>query len=47
MIPNDFKYPLARICIKDAYERFNSWGQNSVTSNDWYKHPVEDKVFIQ
>lgn len=47
MIPNDFKYPLERICIKDAYERFNSWGQNSVTSNDWYKHPVEDKVFIQ
>lgn len=47
MIPNDFKYPLERVCIKDAYERFNSWGQNSVTSNDWYKHPVEDKVFIQ
>ena len=46
MIPNDFKYPLERVCIKDAYSKFNSWGQNSVTSNDWYKHPVEDKVYI-
>ncbi len=45
MIPYDFKYPLERVCIKDAYDRFNSWGENSVTSNDWYKFPVEDKVF--
>jgi hypothetical protein len=45
MIPYDFKYPLERICIKDAYERFNSWGQNSVTSNEWYKFPVEDKIY--
>ena len=45
MIPNDFKYPLERVCIKDAYGRFNSWGKNSVTSTDWYKFPIEGKVF--
>lgn len=45
MIPYDFKYPLERVCIKDAYERFNSWGQNSVTSNDWYKFPIEGKTY--
>ena len=45
MIPYDFKYPLERVCIKDAYSRFNSWGKNSVTSTDWYKFPVEGKVF--
>ena len=45
MIPYDFKYPLERVCIKDAYEQFNSWGQNSVTSNEWYKFPVEGKTF--
>ena len=45
MIPYDFKYPTERVCIKDAYEQFNSWGQNSVTSNEWYKFPVEGKTF--
>lgn len=45
MIPYDFKYPLERVCIKDAYERFNSWGKNSVTSNDWYKFPIEGKIY--
>ena len=45
MIPYDFKYPIERVCIKDAYEQFNSWGQNSVTSNEWYKFPTEGKTF--
>lgn len=45
MIPYDFKYPLERICIKDAYLQFNSWGKNSVTSTDWYKTPVLENVF--
>ena len=45
MIPYDFKYPLEKVCIKDAYSRFNSWGKNSVTSNDWYKFPIEGKTF--
>ena len=44
MIPCDFAYPKEKICIKDAYSRFNSWGENSVTSTDWYTEPVDGKV---
>jgi len=46
MIPYDLKWPLERICIKDAYLKFNSWGKNQlIEDNDWYKEPVEEKVF--
>ena len=45
MIPNDFKYPLEKTCIKDAYSEFNNWGQSSVTSTDWYTKPVTGKVY--
>ena len=44
MIPCDFAYPMEQICIKDAYTRFNSWGENPVTSTDWYLEPVDGKV---
>ncbi len=45
MIPSDFAYPKEKVCIKDAYEGFNSWGQNNdVTSNGWYLNPIEEKV---
>ena len=45
MIPNDFKWPLERICIKDSYPTFNSWGSNKYTATDWYLFPNEDLVF--
>ena len=45
MIPYDFRYPKEKICIKDAYSEFNSWGEGKVISNYWYKNPVEGKVF--
>ena len=45
MIPSDFAYPKEKICIKDAYTQFNSWGENPVTSTDWYLSPVSGKVF--
>ena len=45
MIPSDFKYPTELTCIKDAYTQFNSWGENPVTSTDWYLEPVNGKVF--
>lgn len=44
MIPCDFKYPIEKTCIKNAYTTFNSWGENPVTSTDWYLTPVEVKV---
>ena len=43
MIPFDFKYPKEKTCIKDAYGRFNEWGQSRVTSTDWYKYWEKDK----
>ena len=45
MVPYDFKYPKEKVCIKDAYGKFNNWGENRVTSTDWYVYPTEDLVF--
>ena len=45
MVPNDFRYPLEQVCIKDAYTEFNNWGQNPINSTDWYNSSVESKVF--
>jgi len=45
MIPFDFKYPLEKTCIKDAYTEFNNWGQNPVNSTNWYTKPVSGKVY--
>lgn len=45
MIPYDFKYPKEKICIRFAYDEFNNWGENRITSTYWYKHPVEGFVF--
>ncbi len=45
MIPYDFKYPLERVCVKNAYERFNEWGKNPIISTDWYKSPVAGNVY--
>lgn len=46
MIPYaDFKYPLEKVCIKDAYTEFNKWGQNPLYSTNWYTIPVEEKVY--
>ena len=45
MIPNDFRWPLEKVKIKDAYPQFNSWGQSRVTSTDWYKNLNLDLVY--
>ena len=45
MIPFDFKYPVEKVCIKDAYNEFNNWGKNPVNSTNWYTKPVTGKVF--
>ena len=49
MVPYNFRYPLERICIKDAYLRFNEWGQGAYmtdveTGNEWYFSPVAGRV---
>ena len=45
MIPNDFKYPKERICIKDVYNQFNSWGQNPISSRNWFTDPTDGKYY--
>lgn len=45
MIPYDFRYPIEKVCVKDAYPRFNEWGMNRVTSTNWYKYFVEELVY--
>lgn len=45
MIPYDFKYPLEKVCIKDAYSEFNNWGMNKVESTDWYTKPITENVW--
>lgn len=45
MIPYDFRWPKERVRINQAYSGFNNWGENKVTSTDWYKYPDVDKVW--
>ena len=45
MIPFDFKYPVEKVCIIDAYKDFNKWGANPILSTNWYTKPVSGKVF--
>ncbi|SEF44039.1 LruC domain-containing protein [Parabacteroides chinchillae] len=49
MIPyDDFKYPLEGINIMEAYPTFANWCKSGGTQDtDWYKHPVDDKVFTE
>jgi hypothetical protein len=45
MIPYDFKYPLEKVCIKNAYSEFNNWGHNRITSTYWYMSPNDGYVY--
>lgn len=45
MVPKNFLYPLERVCVKDAYELFNSWGTGEIEGNDWYLYPTYNAIF--
>ena len=45
IVPSNFRYPLERISILDAYSKFINWAQNRDTSKDWYVECDEDKVY--
>ena len=53
MLPYDFKYPLEKVCIKDAYKDFNNWfnkdpkKDKSVVETNWYTKPVNGKVYTK
>jgi len=45
MVAYDFHYPLERVCVKDAYQQFNNWGTDPITSTWWYMSPYPNKVY--
>ena len=45
MLPFDFDYPLEKVPVSKAYEQFNNWAKESITSTDWYAFPNESRVF--
>ncbi|WP_155267512.1 DUF4114 domain-containing protein [Xylanibacter ruminicola] len=49
MLPYDFKYPLEKVCIKDAYKEFNNWvSQNKdILGTNWYTKPQNGKVYTK
>ena len=44
MIPYNFKWSKEKVCIKDSYPEFGSWGQGLVESTDWYLKPIEELI---
>jgi hypothetical protein len=45
MISGDFQYPTEKTCIKDAYETFNTWGQNPIHEGKWYTKPTSSRIY--
>ena len=45
MLPFDFDYPLEKVPVSKAYEQFNNWAKESITSTDWYAFPNESRVY--
>ena len=44
IIPQDFKYPLEKQSIVNAYKFFKNWTQNRLADNKWYTYPDDTKV---
>lgn len=49
MVPYEFRYPLEKICIKNAYTFFKDWAQGLTITDDeggfkWYNYFDESKV---
>ncbi|MBP3777834.1 MAG: DUF4842 domain-containing protein [Prevotella sp.] len=44
IIPYDFKYPLEKQRITDAYKLFSNWSGDRFADNKWYTQPDETKV---
>ena len=37
MVPYEFRYPLERVKVCNAYSKFNSWGTGAVITDDGFK----------
>lgn len=45
IVPGIFEYPLERVCINNAYLKFNNWAQDITKDEDWYTEPESEKVY--
>lgn len=46
VVPNEFKWPLERVKVLDAYTEFEAWVQSVGTENqEWWKTPTNGKVY--
>lgn len=46
VIVDDFRYPIEKVSILDAYPQFKDWVQSGGTLNqDWYQNPVESNIW--
>lgn len=45
MIPYDYKYPLEKTHIQNAYKEFLEWGKDASTNNTWYLNPETGEVY--
>ena len=45
VIPEEWRWPTETTCIKDAYPKFVEWSADHTQALDWYKYPVESKVY--
>ena len=45
MIPEEFRYPIEKTCIKDAFSDFNNWGEGLIESTGWYRTPIDGMVY--
>ena len=45
IVPGIFEYPLERVCINNAYLKFNNWAQDITKDEDWYTEPESGKVY--
>ena len=42
----DFRHPLEKVKINDAYPQFDTWVKsNGTQAKDWYANPSEGKVW--
>ena len=44
VIPGKWQWPKEKTCIKDAYPEFVTWANDRTKAQDWYKHPIAEKV---
>ena len=42
IVPGIFEYPLERVCINNAYLKFNNWAQDITKDENWYTEPESE-----